>query len=76
MKIASNSVALLLALTTVSAYDVPNLTQKNFVDTTDGKIVFIKFFATRVSSLYSPGGQLKYASVYGVSKHYLASTHN
>lgn len=40
------SVAAILALATaVSAYDVPSLTPDNYEELTDGKTVFIKFFA-------------------------------
>ena len=36
---------LLSSLAAVSAYDVPSLTPANYDDMTDGKTVFIKFFA-------------------------------
>ena len=41
------TIALLLAV--ASAFDVPSLTPDNYDELTDGKTVFIKFFAPWVS---------------------------
>jgi hypothetical protein len=46
-------IALALALAaSVNAFDVPSLTPDNYDELTDGKTVFIKFFAPWVSRLY------------------------
>ena len=39
-----------LLLTLASAFDVPSLTPENYDELTDGKTVFIKFFAPWVST--------------------------
>ena len=39
-----------LLLTLASAFDVPSLTPENYDELTDGKTVFIKFFAPWVSA--------------------------
>lgn len=44
------SIATLLAfVASASAYDVVSLTEENYAELTDGKTVFIKFFAPWVS---------------------------
>jgi len=42
--------ALALLLTSCAAYDVPSLTPDNYDELTEGKTVFLKFFAPWVSS--------------------------
>ena len=41
---------LLVALGSAAAFDVPSLTPSNYDEMTDGKTVFIKFFAPWVSN--------------------------
>jgi hypothetical protein len=45
-----SAAVLLSALATAAAYEVPSLTPDNYDELTDGKTVFLKFFAPWVSS--------------------------
>jgi hypothetical protein len=47
----SSFAVLLAVLASASAYDVVSLTADNYAEMTDGKTVFIKFFAPWVSPL-------------------------
>jgi hypothetical protein len=46
-----SAAVLLSALATAAAYDVPSLTPENYDELTDGKTVFLKFFAPWVRQI-------------------------
>ena len=53
MKFATASLLSVLTVAAAAAADVPSLTPENFSEMTDGKTVFIKFFAPWVSTTQS-----------------------
>lgn len=61
MKFATAS--LLSVLTVAAAADVPSLTPENFSEMTDGKTVFLKFFAPWVSTM--PSTDASYRRCFG-----------
>jgi len=52
MTIVRSFAAFALLAATASAYDVQSLTPENYEEITDGKTVFLKFFAPWVSSAH------------------------